>query len=658
MTALSDLAALLTMRGIADIAERAGWKPYERAGVRGWLYPVLSNKLPGHSRWKSAEPGNGAKYAWYPNEAPERPKYYALGGLHQAIAESNGKLYLASGEPDVLVYHAAGAANALCWFGEMSVPASLVADLKALGVTQVIYPHDRDQTGAQAAAKVRAALEGSGIALRVLQLPGENDHYDINKLWIDAQFDRGQFWNRIENLPEERPTPAPATIDWDAAYEDWCKDVERAAVAAWHIDERQKDEWSRTLFSSPTRQDSDPSARWNYATHGFKDFGTGEFCNTHQVADLLSVEAWEARKDRLVKDAGGPTPRQQSLPARAAQVRTVARRTRPEPESVRVVSSDDAMSTVMDWIEGDVPPSEPILSPYAAMHQLQGMARLWERRKLIYVIGAAGMGKTAFAETGADALRRRGQSVIYWGPEWTPEEVQMKAIARYGGPSFEAQRLDHLWQSEEKRGVPEQKRNGVRLTDEQRDVAMRVAARILEWTGKAFYIDRANLSIEDTMRVVKDITDTQRQNGLDMAAFFCDYLQKAKLPGSMGKWDELENKANVISYACIEANLVGVVLSQVGKTDSRQLRKNTQLDAASAQGLSDQLCNLYVTLNPVFDSEGNRLERGVIRVEKNSSGYAPSAVTVKTALYRGYWTNEITTADVELPDAPAPDGAQ
>ncbi|MFA6270946.1 MAG: hypothetical protein WC657_07110, partial [Candidatus Paceibacterota bacterium] len=392
----------------------------------------------------------------------------------------------------------------------------------------------------------------------------------------------------------------------------------------------------------------------NYEAHGFKDFGTNEFYNTHQVADLLGFEAWEVRKERLVKDAGGPTPRQQPLTAHQPHVEATPHRVRVEDEPVRIVSSDEAMSTVMEWIEGDVPPSEPILSPYASMHQLQGMARLWERRKLVYVIGAAGMGKTAFAETGADALRRHGQSVFYWGPEWTPEEVQIKAIARYGGPSFDAQRLDHLWQSENKRGVPDNKRNGVRMTDEQREVALRVAGRILEWPGKAFYIDKANLSIEKTMETVIQETERQRKNGHDVAAFFCDYLQKAKLPGSMGKWDELENKANIISYACIEANLVGIVLSQVGKSDSRQLRKNTQLDAGSAQGLSDQLCNLYITLNPVFDSEGNRLERGVIRVEKNSSGYAPSAVTVKTALYRGYWTNETTTADIEAPDAPAP----
>jgi hypothetical protein len=135
---------------------------------------------------------------------------------------------------------------------------------------------------------------------------------------------------------------------------------------------------------------------------------------------------------------------------------------------------------------------------------------------------------------------------------------------------------------------------------------------------------------------------TARQNGQKVAAFFCDYLQKAKLPGSSGKWDELENKSNIISYACIEAGIVGVVASQVGKSDSRQSRKNTRLDAGSAQGLSDQLCNLYISLNPVFTKDGSRLEKGVIGVEKNSSGQAPAQVTVKTALYRHYWSDEVT----------------
>ncbi len=650
-----DLSAILDSRGITQIAQIAKWEATQLYGRWGWSYPVTSSKLTGQSRWKSFD-GERPKYLWQPKEATERPRYYFLNGLKAAIANDNGRLYIASGEPDVLVYNTAGAPNTLCWFGEQNVPETLVADLKALGVVEAVYAFDRDDTGQLSANEVQTRLDGAGIKLLLLILPGEmGSHYDINKLWIDVEFDTEKFWQRYKTLEVANADRRNPDINWELEYETWCKDIERQAVNAWKIDEQRHKEWSKRHFSSPVRSDSEPSARWNYEAHGFKDFGgTGEFYNTHQVAEILGSDTWDVYKARLLADhQSAPllfgSTHHASPNGKKGKVNrlTMGERAQKEANEIRIVTSDEAMDTVIEWLNGNVPPTEPILSPYAVMHDLKGMARLWERRKLVYVIGAAGMGKTAFLETGADNLRKRGLSVIYWGPEWSPEEVQMKAIARHGGPSFDKQRDAHLWAREELRKVPADKRHGTPLSTIDSEVAKRVAADIRAWPGKAWYIDKSNLSIELTMRKVIEIAAQSRGLGQDMAAFFCDYLQKAKLPRSHGRWDELENKANVISYACIEADLVGIVASQVGKADSRMARKNTLLDASSAQGLSDQLCNLYITLNPIFDHNNNRLEKGIILVEKNSSGYAPSSVTVKTALYRHYWSDERTNIDAE-----------
>jgi hypothetical protein len=641
-------------RGIADAARKAGAVAYDRYGCLGLLYPVQSKQVPGQKRFKGTKVAkDGPKYAWWPDAAPERPHYYFVNGIKAAIEANNGQLYLAGGEADVWAYSAAGANNVLCLFGESSVPDTFVSDLKALGVVKVVYPYDNDKAGYAAAKKVQDTLDGTGIELVLLKYPGEfGSGYDTNALWIECGFDADKFWNRYRSLEvvnAERDNPE---IVWDLEYENWCKDVERAAVSAWGIDEQRHKEWSRRNFSSPTRSDSDPSARWNYETHGFKDFGTGEFYNTHQVAELLGADTWEVFKARLLEDHRSAPLLYQGARPTSSKAKSVKRasltdKAREEQDEIRVVTSDEAMSTVLDWLDGKVTPDEPILSPYPAMHSLQGMAKLWERRKLIYVIGAAGMGKTAFMETGADNLRKHGLSVIYWGPEWSPQEVQMKAIARYGGPSFDVQRSAHAWERQRVKGIPEDKRYGRPLTADEHEKAYRIGCQILSWPGKAWYIDKARVSLESVGYKIIEIASQARGLGHDPAVFFCDYLQKAKLPGSAGKWDELEMKANVISYSCIEADLAGVIASQVGKNDSRQLRKNTQLDGNSAQGLSDQLCNLYITLNPVFDRDGNRLEKGVIRVEKNSSGYAPASVTVKTALYRHYWSDEITTIDIE-----------
>lgn len=643
---------ILEKRGIADAAKAAGWEMGQKHDRDGWVYPIQSTKTPGQKRWKAATNGKGqAKYLWYQSGLASRPIYYFVNGIKAAIESAGGTLYLAGGEPDVLVYVAAGAHNVLCWFGEMSIPDSLVSDLQALGVTKLVYAHDRDQTGKDAAEAVAETLKGTGIEFIALALTDElESHYDVNSLWMDCEFDPAEFWRRFHALPVVGLAVKHAHIDWNREYTEWCEAVEAEAVKRWRIDTRQQTKdnvvWSKTLFSSPTRSDSDPSARWSYTQHGFKDFGPNVFYNTHEVAALLDFETWNDRKARLVKEAESGPVLYGDLDKHAPQ--HSAGTGAPEPgNDVRVVTSDEAMTTVMSWLEGKLPPTEPILSPYGAMHQLGGMAELWEPRKLIYVIGAAGMGKTAFMETGADALRRRGLSVIYWGPEWSPEEVQMKTIARYGGPSFSKQRKAHLWEMEQRMGLPKDKCHGEPLTEDEQQKAYKLACQVLAWPGKAYYIDRADLPMGDMAVKVQEITAKAREEGHKPVAFFCDYLQKAKLPGSMGRWDELENKANVISYAVISANLVGVVASQVGKANSRQARKNTRLDGGSAQGLSDQLPNLYITLNPVFDHDGNRLEKGVISVEKNSSGYAPGQVIVKTALYRHYWSDEATSVDVE-----------
>lgn len=648
---MSTLQETLTARGILDAATAAGWSEHAMHGRDGWLYPVLSTKLPGHSRWKAADGGgNGkAKYLWHPAKAEARPVYYFVNGIKAAVEADNGLLYWAGGEPDVVTFAEAGAHNAMCVFGEKNLPESLVDDFRALGVKRVIYPFDVDETGLAAAVLMRTRLLGTGIAFSAVALPGdEGSHYDINRLWIDCEFDAAVFWGRFLGLPEAELPALPEKIDWEREYTEWCEDVEREAVRRWDIQGREKaGEWARGKFSSPLRSDSDPSARWSYGQHGFKDFGTNEFHNTHAVAEYLGFEAWEARKRRLIDDAGGPMPLFDALSERADTMRARPKTDPKAKTGVRVVSRDQAISTVMDWLDGKKLPSAPVLSPYQAMHQLGGMAEMWERRKIVLVVGAAGMGKTAFLETGADALNRRGVSGIGWGPEWSPEDVQMKSIARYGGPSYSKQRKAHLWHMEAALGIPEDKRHGQPLTAEEHEKAYGILCKMLEWPGKMWYVDSGTATLPEVLTEVDELTQEKRGEGYAVDVLFIDYLQKLKMPQVEGQWNTLEEKADRIWQVCVELDMVGVIAAQVSKQDSRDLRKNKRLDHAAAQGLSDQRPNLYITLNPVFDADGNRLERGVISVVKNSSGVVPAEICVKTALYRHYWSDDVTKAEYD-----------
>jgi hypothetical protein len=107
-------------------------------------------------------------------------------------------------------------------------------------------------------------------------------------------------YDRVTEPPpavEKHPEPArretvPGTFK--DLYERWCVEVvEQAAIRTWAIPPTNGQGLSRRNFSSPLRDDHHPSAQWSYTAHGFKDYGTGEFYNTHTVAALLGVPAWD-----------------------------------------------------------------------------------------------------------------------------------------------------------------------------------------------------------------------------------------------------------------------------------------------------------------------------------------------------------------------------
>src|SRR5260221_12689973 len=197
---------LLAERGILEQAEKAGWEP----GGNGWVYPVFDfdgnpRKLPDGTliqRWKNFGSHLNPKYLWKPGKLGALcRKYYMLQGTKHAILNDGGRVYIASGEPDVLAYHAAQFPNVLSWFGERSVPDTLAQDLMQLSVREAIYYPDLDPSGLISAQKVAQILRGTSIEFRAYQLPADlGNKGDINKLWKHSGFDRGFFQLSLMNV--------------------------------------------------------------------------------------------------------------------------------------------------------------------------------------------------------------------------------------------------------------------------------------------------------------------------------------------------------------------------------------------------------------------------------------------------------------------------
>ncbi len=243
----------------------------------GWAYPVFD--LTGTQvarRWKAFDSAAKPKYLWL--DGSKAPYYHVGAGLRSAIADAGGLLYIVNGEPAVLTLHAAKRFNVLAFFGESNAPDSLIADLRALDVQAVRYYPDNDPAGERAAAKLRDALQSSGIAFDCLTLPEELPaKADLNDLWQLRGFDASAFLTALDNAPvydlpapppvpepRQRETAAPVsgeTVDWEAERAYWWTQVILPALDSAAPVLRGRGKYQYRRCPNPGHDDNSPSFR-------------------------------------------------------------------------------------------------------------------------------------------------------------------------------------------------------------------------------------------------------------------------------------------------------------------------------------------------------------------------------------------------------------
>jgi len=143
--ALNAGGEALRMRGIYEQALLHKWK-WSRGG---WEYPLFTatgtEMRPAVRRFKRL--GLVApRYLWLTSKSDQTGYYFAPSStIKQQVAEQDGVLYVANGEPSTLSFRAAGMPNVVSWFGELNVPDTFADDCLKWGVKEVVnYP---DPTG-------------------------------------------------------------------------------------------------------------------------------------------------------------------------------------------------------------------------------------------------------------------------------------------------------------------------------------------------------------------------------------------------------------------------------------------------------------------------------------------------------------------------------
>lgn len=203
----------LEHRGIATIAQQAGWKKRKN------YYTVPTFTLDGR-KTKFIAKYNISSYTrnlyGKVNLAgkPDDLYYYILPGTAEAIQRAKGVCYLAAGLTDLLSYHAAQFPNVISFLaGEMSIPKTFVDDLKSLGVTKLIYLPDSDEVGQFSATAVHKALHGSNITYSARQI-GAFD--DVGAAWAQLAAFSGAASEQVTQLFQQWIANCPE-MEFEAA---------------------------------------------------------------------------------------------------------------------------------------------------------------------------------------------------------------------------------------------------------------------------------------------------------------------------------------------------------------------------------------------------------------------------------------------------------
>lgn len=618
---------ILRQRGIYGACQDAGWQEHVFNGQAGWAYPLYkaSGQVYDAKRWKNADSGGTPKYAWLPKK-PDLVRYYLPPETLASIKAAWGKVYIASGEPDVMAFRAAGIKNSLCWFGESSTPETLADDMDKLGVKLIcIYP-DRDDTGMKWAHTIRERLEGSGIELMCMALPAEvGTKYDINKLWIDCAFDAAEFNRRLnvckgidadELALYAHADHKPASPSVTSALTE-SKELPPRFVDAILADVQSRlahgkwsgDGWSENFKCvNPAHQDSTPSAGYNRLSHSYRCFACqSEGVGAKQYGEWIGVFL----KDYYDAPAAAPAAKSSTgAPVSAPPVKSV----------ITFTNSAAAIEELIKQIAGDsIITDEPMEYPFGVMHQFGGFAHMMQTGKLVYVSGISGGGKTAYGECFIEPALKGGTDVVVFNPEWSAVEMIVRALQRNGGMPMSAIQALRLWYYDFQHGIPEKARRGRLPIEEMRRGSISILQTMLKWRGLTHFVDAGTYDLSQLLDATEAHIEALRTNGRNPKTLVFDYLQRAPKTGNQD-WNWGERVVTAVKSLCERERLFGIVFIQPTKGDSRATRTGAALTEGSGQGISDQQANLYVAISPVFSAVGGRAGFSRVDVLKNSMG--------------------------------------
>lgn len=294
-------------------------------------------------------------------------------------------------------------------------------------------------------------------------------------------------------------------------------------------------------------------------------------------------------------------------------------------------------------LNGNIPDIVPMQMPFATLHDFGGFARVITPGKLVGIVGNTGGGKTILMESIVDELRRAGEDVLIFSPEWNSAELIARLARRYDAPNLEKIYLHSAWKAAKKAGADV----GVPLSKTEQEDALKAIYYVESWTGELFVLDKARITLTQMLDTIEAVVTSTREQGYNIRNVVIDYAQVLEL-NDQTKIRTLNDAVNEIKARCIDCKLIGWIVSQVTKQDSREAQSGEKpLDAYSAQFLRMDAFNLAMTLKLDRNELGKSTGTGTIRVVKNSAGRTGEK-KLAVNLERGVWIDVCPEEDLKF----------
>jgi len=271
-------------------------------------------------------------------------------------------------------------------------------------------------------------------------------------------------------------------------------------------------------------------------------------------------------------------------------------------------------------------PHAPLPFPLKVLHKFRGLCQMIAPGQMIAVVGASGGMKTSFCETLMDTWRRdNGADVLYWGPEWSPEEMLGRAIQRSGTlekptATYDDVALHQRWNWEEANHVPLQQRAGKKMNDVTYKNSLAARDVWRGYKGEGYYVKHMDMTLDELLAAIDRHMTVVKTQGKALRAIVLDYVQLTQLRDVRTETERVEQVLGLVKAFVVDRQLVGLVASQARKHEAEGVREaGSVLTLESGQFVRSDKFNLVLTLNPIMQDK-QLTNRAIISVEKNSAG--------------------------------------